>query len=121
MRKLKWLGLISLLGLYANTAQAVAYLYQDVTTDTLPTRYCYPVKKATALTADRYNLDRFSKLFCNTLGEGWHVDKRKEDGSAVCTPCTGDDQGLHQCFMQNVVVTCKQIKPDSLGKVTGKK
>lgn len=93
---------------------AVEYIYHDVTADTAPTRYCYPEKKAKALTSDRYNLDRYSKKFCSALGEGWHVDKRKSDGNAVCTLCTGIDQGLHRCAMQRVEVICKQIVPGSL-------
>ncbi|MEQ1637117.1 MAG: hypothetical protein ABL903_10510 [Methylococcales bacterium] len=108
--------LIFFLVFVAIPAQAVEYLYKDVTANTLPTRYCYPKNKAIELTSDRYNLDRFNRLFCKTLGEGWHVDKRKTDGVAACTPCTGDQSGLHQCFMQDVVVTCKQIKPGALDK-----
>lgn len=110
-----------LLGFWLPSAQAVDYLYKDVTANTLPTRFCYPINKATDLTADRYNLDRFNKLFCKSLGAGWHVDKRKANGTAVCKPCNGDEQGLHQCFMQNVVVTCKLVKPDSLDDRVSKK
>ncbi len=109
--------LVFLLWLYVAPAQAVDYLYKEVTANTLPTRYCYPLIKAKDLTSDLYNLDHFSKRFCSALGEGWHVDKRKSAGNPVCTPCKGEDEGLHQCYMENVVVSCKLIKPESLRKV----
>jgi hypothetical protein len=113
--------LMLLLGGYADITQAVEYDYQDVTTDTQPTRYCYPMIKAQDIASDRYNLDRFNKLFCNKLGVGWHVDKRKADGAVVCTPCSGDELGEHQCFMQKMVVACKRIKPGSATTLPGKK
>jgi hypothetical protein len=108
--------LIFLLVFSVNSVQAVEYLYQDITANTSPTRYCYPITKAKDLTTDRYNLDRFNKRFCSTLGDGWHVDKRKADGTPVCIPCTGKEEGNHQCYMENVVVSCKLVKPGSLHK-----
>lgn len=106
-----------LLSLWIDSPQAAAFLYQELTADTLPTRYCYPITKAKDLTSDRYNLDRFTKRFCGALGAGWYVDKRKADGTTVCTPCTGAEEGKHQCYMQKVVVSCKMIKPDSMFKL----
>jgi hypothetical protein len=110
-----------LLGGYVDITQAVEYDYQDVTADTLPTRYCYPLIKAQDIASDGYTLDRFNKLFCNRLGIGWHVDKRKADGTTTCTPCSGDELGEHQCFMQKMVVTCRRIKARSAATLPGKK
>lgn len=110
-------GRIALIVLCMPTINAAEFEYREVTANTWPTRYCYPEVKAKDLAADHYNLDRFNRYTCSGLGAGWHVDKRKADGKAICVPCPEPDLGLHQCYMKDVVVNCKLIKPGSLKRL----
>ncbi len=99
-------------------AGATEYIYRDLMANTLPA-HCDVEAKAKQAAAKPYTVDRFSKRFCQTQGYGWHVDAIKTAGNTVCAPC-GDQSSRQRCFQEDVVVTCKRIKPGSVGMLPGK-
>lgn len=98
-------------------AGATEYIYRDLMANTLPA-HCDVEDKAKQAAAKPYTVDRFTKRFCQTQGYGWHVDAVQSTGKTVCTPCT-DKPNQQRCFQEDVVVTCKRIKPGSVGMLPG--
>jgi len=71
--------------------------------------------------SDAYTMSRFSKKFCEVQGYGWHVADEKSGGKLVCEECSdAANQGKTRCHLEDVVVTCKRIKPGSVGLIPGK-
>ena len=99
-------------------AGATEYIYRDLMANTLPA-HCDAESKAKQAASKPYTVDRFSKRFCQTQGYGWHLDDIKTAGNTVCSPCS-DPSGTQSCYQADVVVTCKRIKPGSVGMLPGK-
>ncbi|MGZ4960051.1 MAG: hypothetical protein ACXV7J_12410 [Methylomonas sp.] len=98
---------------------ATEYIYRDVMANTLPGAKCEVQSSAAETAKKNYNIDRFSKKFCQFQGYGWHVEQVKDLGKTVCTEC-GYPKGLQKCHQEDVVVSCKRIKPGSVGMLPGK-
>jgi hypothetical protein len=114
------IGLLAALSIFSGSAWATEYIHRDLMANTLPSPKCEAKADAIASASKQYNLNRFSKKFCQTQGYGWHVEEIKDNGKAVCEECTGADSGKSQCHLEDVVVTCKRIKPGSVGMLPGK-
>ncbi|MGZ8157650.1 MAG: hypothetical protein ACXWT1_10775 [Methylobacter sp.] len=108
------------LAFFSGTASATEYIYRDLMANTLPSAACEAESEAIATASKSYNITRYTKTFCQSQGYGWHVEKVKDGGKSACTPCTGASQGKSQCHLEDVVVTCKRIKPGSVGMLPGK-
>lgn len=117
--KLSSIGLFALLSLAAQTALATEYIYRDLMANTLPSGACAVEKEAINKATQAYNINRFSKKFCQSQGYGWHVEAVKDNGKAACQDCAGADSGKKRCFVEDIVVTCKRIKPGSVGLMPG--
>lgn len=102
----------------SGSAGATEYIYRDLMANTLPA-HCDVEAKAKEGASKKYTVDRFVKRFCQTQGYGWHVDEVKTSGKTVCEPC-GDQAGKQQCHQEDVVVTCRRIKPGTVGMLPGK-
>ncbi|MGZ5050020.1 MAG: hypothetical protein ACXWF8_07635 [Methylobacter sp.] len=118
--KLNWRGSCIALAFVCGTASATEYIYRDLMANTLPSPNCEAESDAITTASKPYNIKRYSKTFCQSQGYGWHVEQVKDEGKAACTPCTGTNQGKSQCHLEDVVVTCKRIKPGSVGMLPGK-
>jgi len=118
--KLKLICLSAALFLFSGTTLATEYIYRDLMANTLPSPACETESEAVATASKPYNITRYSKTFCQSQGYGWHVEKVKDQGKAACTPCTGASQSKSQCHLEDMVVTCKRIKPGSVGMLPGK-
>lgn len=112
-----FLGLAFLLA--AGLAFATEYEYRDLLGNTLPSQKCSDHSAAANRARESYNVDKHVKVFCETQGYGWHVSEVKDQGKLVCNECA-DKAGKHQCFLEDVRVTCKHIKPGSVGLFPGK-
>lgn len=119
MWRLAFISCLVLSSSLMNTAQATEYVYRDLMANTLSSTQCEVDSEARESATKSYNIDRYSKKFCQTQGYGWHVDKVKNNGNTVCSPC-GDQQTLNKCHQEDVIVTCKRIKPGSVGMLPGK-
>ncbi len=102
------------------TASATEYIHRDVMGNTLASPGCAAETQAIAIASKPYNLTRFSKRFCQMQGYGWHIEQIKDNGKPVCKPCDGKNPGKSQCHLEDMVVTCKRIKPGSVGMLPGK-
>ncbi len=100
-------------------AAATEYIHRELLANTLPGAQCETAAAAKASALKPYTLERFSKKFCQSQGYGWHLEKVENSGNSVCTPCA-DKNGLQKCFQQDVVVSCKRIKPGTVGMLPGK-
>jgi hypothetical protein len=118
--KLNLLGLFAALVLFSGTAWATEYIYRDLMANTLPSHGCALEPDAIEAASKPYNIKNYSKKFCQTQGYGWHVEVIKDNGKAVCTECGATNSGKKQCHLEDVVVTCKRIKPGSVGMLPGK-
>jgi hypothetical protein len=119
--KLNLIGIIIVLGLFSASTFATEYIYRDLMANTLPLQSCNSKDKAQNDAEKPYKLTMYSKKFCQTQGYGWHVEKVKDNGKVVCNECTtADNKGKYQCYMEDVVVECKRIKPGSVGLLPGK-
>jgi hypothetical protein len=105
---------------FSTTAMATDYIYRDLMANTLPSVRCEIESSAILTAALPENIARYSKIFCQSQGYGWHVEKIKEGGKAICKTCTGSEQNKSKCHMEDVVVSCKRIKPGSVGLLPGK-
>lgn len=114
---LYFLGFFCLFSL--STGQATEYIYRDLMANSLPSAKCEAKGDAMATASKPYNLHRFTKRFCQSQGYGWHVSEIKDNGKPVCTPCSGSDEGLERCHVEDIVVTCKLIRPGSVGMLPG--
>ncbi len=118
--KLNLICLWMALAFFSGTASATEYIYRDLMANTLPSPGCEVESEAIAAASKPYNITRYSKTFCQSQGYGWHVEKVKDEGKSACTSCSGANQGKSQCHLEDVVVTCKRIKPGSVGMLPGK-
>lgn len=125
MSKMRALGKVrqAVLGLVlaamAGGAHSTEYEYRDLLGNTLAPRKCSSQADAGARAQEKYNIDKFVKLFCETQGYGWHVADVKENGKLVCNECEGKSDKF-QCHVEDIRVTCKHIKPGSVGMLPGK-
>ena len=118
--KFKLPVLLTVLALFSGTALATEYIYRDLMANTLPSPGCAVESEAIAIASKPYNIKSYSKKFCQTQGYGWHVEAIKDNGNVVCTDCSDAHGGKKQCRVEDIVVTCKRIKPGSVGMLPGK-
>lgn len=112
--------LVAALAFFSSPALATEYIYRDLMANTLPSPGCAIESEAISLASKAYNIKNYSKKFCQTQGYGWHVEAVKDNGKAVCTECGTKNSGKKQCHLEDVVVSCKRIKPGSVGMLPGK-
>lgn len=113
-------GALVALALFSSSVLATEYIYRDLMANTLPSPGCAVESEAVAIASKAYNIKNYSKKFCQTQGYGWHVEAVKDNGNAVCTDCSGANRDKKQCHLEDMVVTCKRIKPGSVGMLPGK-
>ena len=117
--KLSKIGLVFALLLGSTTSNATEYVYRDLMANTLPATSCATAEAAKENAQKPYTVDRFAKRFCQLQGYGWHVEEIKDQGKLICTDCKTGAADKKQCHLEDVVVTCKRIKPGSVGMLPG--
>ncbi len=116
-----WLLALPLVLFLTTPAHAAEYIFRDLMGNTLSAGKCLAKDEAVAKATDTYTVDKFSKRFCEVQGYGWNLEEKKGEGKLVCNECSGNaDQGKYQCHMEDIVVTCKRLKPGSVGLFPGK-
>ncbi len=120
MMKLQRMSLVFALLLTSNMALATEYIYRDLMANTISSGSCATENEAKENASKSYTVDRFSKRFCQTQGYGWHVEAIKDNGKLVCTDCNTGASDKKKCHLEDVIVTCKRIKPGSVGMLPGK-
>ncbi|MDD5277126.1 MAG: hypothetical protein PHR16_13715 [Methylovulum sp.] len=112
-------SLVATFVFFSGTALATEYIHRDLMANTLPAPNCAAEADAIANANKPYQLNKYSKKFCQSQGYGWHVETIKDNGKTVCQDCAGT-KDKKQCHIEDVVVTCKRIKPGSVGMLPGK-
>ncbi|WP_320415820.1 hypothetical protein [Methylomonas montana] len=118
MMKMTVIGTLFAALFLTNPVQATEYIYRDIMANTLAPEHCQIETKAKENASKNYNIDRFSKKFCQSQGYGWHVEEVKSAGNTVCDSCGNSQES--KCRQEDVVVTCKRIKPGTVGMLPGK-
>jgi len=111
-------GLLAI-SFFSSATFATEYIYRDLMANTIPPIKCESLEKAKTYAAKPSKLRSYSKKFCQTQGYGWHVDAIKDSGELSCNECS-DQKGLQKCYIKDITVTCKRIKPGSVGMLPGK-
>ena len=101
------------------SANATEYIHRDVMGNTLPSTQCHAEASAKKLASQESTLSRYGKRFCQLQGYGWHLEKITQTGNTTCTSCPGDET-QQKCHQDDVLVTCKRIKPGTVGMLPGK-
>jgi hypothetical protein len=114
------LPLLLLLSVVCGAAGSAEYMFRDLMGNTLPAKKCKTQPEAELVASDSYNIEKHAKIFCESQGYGWHVAEKKETGKLICEECDGADKGRYQCHVEDVVVSCKRLKPGSVGLFPGK-
>jgi hypothetical protein len=117
--KLNLMGALLALSFFSSPTFSTEYIYRDLMANTLPSPKCESLADAKVTAAKPYKLKIYSKKFCQTQGYGWHVAEIKNNGEVACNECT-DKEGLQKCYLKDVVLTCKRIKPGTVGMLPGK-
>ncbi len=102
----------------SSPALSTEYIYRDLMANTLPSAKCELPDIAKKTAEKPYKIKKYSKKFCQTQGYGWHVAEVKNNGSVTCNECI-EKKDLQQCYLKDVVVTCKRIKPGTVGMLPG--
>jgi hypothetical protein len=119
--KFKLFGLSVLLAVFSANSFATEYIYRELMANTLPLQHCDSKEKASNEAKKPYKITIYAKKFCQTQGYGWHVEQIKNNGKLVCNDCNlADNKGKVQCYIEDVVVECKRIKPGTVGMLPGK-
>jgi hypothetical protein len=117
--KLNLIGIAFVLSFFSNPSFSTEYIYRDLMANTLPPIKCTSPAKAKESAEKPYKLKKYAKRFCHTQGYGWFVEEIKDTGKTACNTCT-DSKDLQKCHIEDIVVTCKRIKPGSVGMLPGK-
>ena len=120
--KVKRLGLLAIFLFESQTTMATEYIYRDLMANTLPSAHCLTEADAKQTAQKPYTMDKYSKRFCQMQGYGWHVDQIKDNGQLICDDCSinsGAAAHTQKCHLNDVIVTCKRIKPGSVGMLPG--
>lgn len=102
-----------------NTVGATEYVYRDLMGNSLTAVRCEAGEVAKATAIKEYTLARTSKKFCQSQGYGWHLEKIQDVGKTICENCS-ENNALNRCHQEDMLVTCKRIKPGSVGMLPGK-
>jgi len=104
--------------LFSSTSFATEYIYRDIMANTLPSNKCETLDKAKKTAIKPYKIKRYLKRFCLTQGYGWGVEEVKQTGKVICNECS-EDTALQQCYVEDTIVTCRKIRPGSVGMLPG--
>lgn len=101
------------------SAQATEYIYRDVMGNTLTSGQCNSESTAKKIASQQTTIARYGKRFCQMQGYGWHLEKIKQTGTTACNTCPGND-AQQKCNQNDILVTCKRLKPGTVGMLPGK-
>lgn len=116
--KLILIGITLVLTFLSNPSFSTEYIYRDLMANTLPSAKCEIQSKAEVTARKPYKMKRYSKRFCQTQGYGWGLKEITNNGQVAFNECT-TDKSLQKCFIKDVIVKCKRIKPGTVGMLPG--
>ncbi|MCK4841098.1 MAG: hypothetical protein KAT04_04360 [Methylococcales bacterium] len=117
--RLNLIAAILALSFFSSPSFATEYIYRDLIANTVPSAKCESPAKAEKVANRPYKIKKYSKKFCQTQGYGWGLEEITGNGNIACNECT-DRKGLQKCYLKDVTVKCKRIKPGTVGMLPGK-
>lgn len=117
--KLNLIGAIIALSFFSSPSFSTEYIYRDLMANTVPSAKCESPADAEKSANRPYKIKKSTKKFCRTQGYGWGLEKITSNGEVACNECS-DTNGLQKCYLKDVTVTCKRIKPGTVGMLPGK-
>ncbi|MFW5443722.1 MAG: hypothetical protein ACKE51_05375 [Methylococcaceae bacterium] len=117
--KLNLIGAILAILFFSSPSFSTEYIYRDLMANTIPSAKCESPADAEKSANRNYKIKKYSKKFCQTQGYGWGLENITDNGNLACNECT-DSNGLQKCYLKDVTVTCKRIKPGTVGMIPGK-
>lgn len=114
--------LIVTLLVFSGQGLATEYIYRNLMADTPKFKMCQAQPKATQNASKSSRFKRYTEIFCRSQGYGWHLETVKDKGQIACEACSdkGDVSAKYRCRLKDIVVTCKRIKPGTVGMLPGK-
>jgi len=103
---------------FSSPSFSTEYIYRNLMANTLPSAKCETRTKAEETARKPYKIKRYSKKFCQIQGYGWGIEKITNNGEVTCNECSAD-KGLQKCYLKDVIVKCKRIKPGTVGMLPG--
>ena len=107
---------------FSGQTLATEYIYRVLMADTPEFKMCQAQPKATQNASKPSRFKRYTEIFCRSQGYGWHLEKVKEKGRISCEACNEQETNptqQYRCRLQDIVVTCKRIKPGTVGMLPG--
>ncbi|MCK5477366.1 MAG: hypothetical protein KAI44_00465 [Methylococcales bacterium] len=117
--KLNLIGAFLALCFFSSPSFSTEYIYRDLMANTVPSAKCESPADAEKSANRHYKIKKYSKKFCQTQGYGWGLKETTSNGNLACNECT-DRKGLQKCYLKDVTVKCKRIKPGTVGMLPGK-
>ncbi len=117
--KLNLISAILALSFFSSPSFSTEYIYRDLMANTVPSAKCESLANAEKSANRPYKIKKITKKFCHTQGYGWGLEKITGTGTVTCNECS-DSKGLQKCYLKDVTVTCKRIKPGTVGMLPGK-
>lgn len=117
--KINLIAVILALSFFSSPSFSTEYIYRDLMANTVPSAKCETQAKAEKSAEKPYKIKKYSKKFCQTQGYGWGLEKITYNGAIACNECTDTKQGLQKCYLRDVTVKCKRIKPGTVGMLPG--
>ncbi len=117
--KLNLIGTFLTLSFLSSPSFSTEYIYRDLMANTVPSAKCEPQAEAEKSAERPYKIKKYSKKFCQTQGYGWGLEEITSNGTVACNECT-DKKDLQKCYIKDVTVKCKRIKPGTVGMLPGK-
>lgn len=117
--KLNLIGAFLALSFFSSTSFSTEYIYRDLMANTVPSAKCESPVNAEKSAGRQYKIKKYSKKFCQTQGYGWGLEEIMNNGNLACNECS-DRKGLQKCYLEDVTVKCKRIKPGTVGMLPGK-
>jgi len=118
--KLNLIGAILALSFFSSPSFSTEYIYRDLMANTVPSAKCESPADAEKSASRHYKIKKYSKKFCQTQGYGWGLEEITGNGNIACNECTDTKKGLQKCYLKDVTVKCKRIKPGTVGMLPGK-
>jgi len=117
--KLNLIGAILALSFFSSPSFSTEYIYRDLMAHTVPSPKCESQADAEKSASRPYKIKKLTKKFCQTQGYGWGLEEITGNGTVTCNECA-DTNGLQKCYLKDVTVQCKRIKPGTVGMLPGK-
>ena len=115
--KLNFIFFLGILYCLSGAVYAEAeWIFRDLKANTLTSPRCQSKTDAIDDASKSTNVERYAKRFCQLQGYGWHLTEVKDNGNPICDQCPSNSSEIkYRCHLQDVVATCKRLKPGSVG------